>query len=90
MSSLVKCSFDAFSGSCAPAYSACWSSLAWLDTCVYSTAVTVAFEMESYTVSEDKGTLEVCVVVSGEKDIGFSVTLTTNNGTAKGGLLSVG
>ena len=56
---------------------------------VYSTAVIVGFQMESYTVIEDQGTLEVCVVVSGERDIDISVTLTTQGGTARGGLLSI-
>ena len=56
----------------------------------YSTAVRVGFQLDSYTVSEDKGKLEVCVVVSGERDIDISVNLTTQGGTAEGGLLSVG
>ena len=40
-------------------------------------------------MSEDEGTLEVCVDVSGERERDFSVTLTTRGGTARGGLLSV-
>ena len=57
---------------------------------VYSTAVIVGFQLESYTVSEDEGTLEVCIVVNGERERGFSFILATNEGTAEGGLLSVG
>ena len=55
----------------------------------YPTAVTVGFQVESYTVIEDEGTLEVCVDVSGERERDISVNLTTNEGTALGGLLSV-
>ena len=51
--------------------------------------MTVGFQMESCTVSEDEGTIEVCVVMSGESERDFSVTLNTKGGTAKGGLLSV-
>ena len=60
------------------------------DSIVYSTAVIVGFQMESYTVGEDEGTLEVCVDVSGERESDISVNLTTRGGTAGGGLLSVG
>ena len=53
-------------------------------TLVYSTAVTVGFQMESYTVGEDEGTLEVCIFMSGERERGFSVDLLTPGGTALG------
>ena len=55
---------------------------------VYPTAVTVGFQRESYSVIEDEVTLEVCVVVSGERERDFSVDQITQGGTAEGGLLS--
>ena len=44
----------------------------------------VSFELQAYTISEDAGIVEVCVLITGEVGAPLSITLTTQNGTALG------
>ena len=50
----------------------------------FPTAATVGFQMESYTVHESMGSVNVCVLASGMRERDISVNLVTNTSTAEG------
>ena len=52
-----------------------------LDMVCYPAAVTVGFEMDTYTVGEETRMVNVCLNVNATRERIISVTLTTNKGT---------